>query len=120
MSRLCRHYLIGVSGTVLDGISPAALAHYIVACHRGGTTDGRREHLLFRIRDRKFSAPMTAATSPSCGQPPVGADEWSAHVLNDVATMPALSHRRKWHRFGWNFTRCASPLYCCMPQGRNN
>src|SRR5215471_19671375 len=38
------------SGTVLDGISPAALAHYIVACHRGGTTDGRREHLLFRIR----------------------------------------------------------------------
>src|SRR5215468_3403304 len=66
---------------------------------------------------RKFSAPMMAATSPSCGQPPVGADEWSAYVLNDVATMPVLSHRRKWHRFGRNFTGCASPLYCCMPQG---
>src|SRR5262245_63653405 len=31
MSRLCRHCLIAVSGTVLDGISPAAIAHYIVA-----------------------------------------------------------------------------------------
>src|SRR6266699_5227152 len=39
-----------VSSAIMDRISLAALARYTVACHRGGTTDGSREHLLLGIR----------------------------------------------------------------------
>src|SRR5262249_49377091 len=64
---------------------------------------------------RKFSAQMTAAISRSCGQP---FRLMGAYMLSDSMDCVGLISSRKQRRDWQNFTRCSSPLYCCMPQGR--